>query len=82
MVIKVMSNEKTGKAVLSEKTSKDPFSPVRMLWKAVSTLVESKADVSMKLKLFFSANAFASSVGTARRWRRSDLFPTWTKRTL
>merc|ERR1719209_1967964 len=57
------------------------YTSVRMLWKAVSTLVESKADVSMKLKLFFSANAFASSVGTARRWRRSDLFPTWTKRT-
>ena len=40
---------------------------MRILWKAVSTLVESSAEVSMKLKLFFSANAFASSVGTARR---------------
>ena len=49
---------------------------MRILWKAVSTLVESSAEVSMKLRLFFSANAFASSVGTARRWRRSDLFPT------
>ena len=55
-------------------------SPVRILWKAVSTLVESRADVSMKLRLFFSAKAFASSVGTARRWRRSDLFPTYRER--
>ncbi len=31
--------------------------PVRILWKAVSTLVESRAEVSMKLRLFFSANA-------------------------
>ena len=42
-----------------------PVLPVRMLWNAVSTLVESKAEVSIKLKLFFSAKAFASSVGTA-----------------
>jgi len=28
--------------------------PVRMFWKAVSTLVESNADVSMKERLFFS----------------------------
>jgi len=28
--------------------------PVRMLWKAVSTLVESKADVSMKDSPFLS----------------------------
>ena len=53
---------------------------MRILWKAVSTLVESRADVSMKLRLFFSAKAFASSVGTARRWRRSDLFPTYRER--
>ena len=30
------------------------------------------------LRLFFSAKALASSVGTARRCRRSDLFPTLT----
>ena len=43
------------------------FLPVRILWNAVSTLVESRAEVSMKLRLFFSANTLASSVGTARR---------------
>merc|ERR1719454_1173950 len=75
MVIKVTSNEKTGKAVLSEKTLKEPFSPVRMLWKAVSTLVESRADVSMKLRLFFSAKAFASSVGTVVDKQSSDSTP-------
>lgn len=41
--------------------------PVRMLWKAVSTLVESRAEVSMKDSPSFSANALASSVGTDRR---------------
>ena len=50
--------------------------PVKMLWNAVSTFVESRAEVSMKLSVFFSANAFDSSVGTARRCRRSDLLPT------
>ena len=50
-------------------------SPVRMLWKAVSTLVESNAEVSMKDKPSFSANALASSVGTDLKWRRSDLLP-------
>lgn len=30
----------------------------------------------MKERPFSSANALASSVGTARRWRRSDLLPT------
>lgn len=49
--------------------------PVRMLWKAVSTLVESRAEVSMKDSPSFSANALASSVGTDRRWRKSDLLP-------
>ena len=52
-------------------------SPVRMLWNAVSTLVESRAEVSMKLREFFSAKALASSVGTALRCLRSDLLPTW-----
>lgn len=37
--------------------------PVSMFWKAVSTLVESSADVSIKLNPLRSANAFASSVG-------------------
>lgn len=50
--------------------------PVNIFWNAVSTLVESKADVSMKDKPFLSANALASSVGTARRCLKSDLFPT------
>ena len=57
-----------------------PLPPERMLWKAVSTLVESSAEVSMKLRLFFSAKDLASSVGTARRCLRSDLFPTWGDR--
>ena len=47
-----------------------------MLWNAVSTLVESSADVSINDKLFCSAKARASSVGTARRCLRSDLLPT------
>lgn len=75
--------------------------PVRMFWKACSTLVASSADVSMKDSPFFSvgggrvcyaqervqrrnrlpsqhtpAKLLASSVGTARRWRRSHLLPT------
>ena len=50
--------------------------PVRMLWKAVSTFVESRAEVSIKLRLFCSAKDLASSVGTALRCLRSDLFPT------
>lgn len=37
--------------------------PVKMFWNAGSTLVESRADVSIKLRPFFSAKAFASSVG-------------------
>ena len=47
-----------------------------MLWNAVSTLVESRADVSMKESWLDSAKDFASSVGTALKWRRSDLLPT------
>jgi hypothetical protein len=47
-----------------------------MSWNAVSTLVESNADVSMKLRLLASANPLASSVGTARLFPRSDLLPT------
>ena len=59
--------------------TKNPiYLPVRMLWKAVSTFVESKADVSMKLKVFFSANPLASSVGTARKCLKSDLLPTYS----
>ena len=57
--------------------SNSKCSPVRMLWNAVSTLVESRAEVSMKLRLFFSAKALLSSVGTALRCLRSDLLPTW-----
>ena len=40
-------------------------------------MVESRAEVSMKLSEFFSAKALASSVGTALRCLRSDLLPTW-----
>ena len=56
-------------------------SPVKMLWKAVSTLVQSSAEVSMNDKLCRSAKARASSVGTERKCRKSDLLPTYqTKR--
>lgn len=40
--------------------------PVNICLKASSTPVESKAEVSMKARLFLSANAIASSVFTAR----------------
>ena len=69
--------------------------PVRMFWKASSTLLASRADASMKERLFSPmmvsmlahdqvkstppdvlANCLASSVGTARRCRKSLLFPT------
>ena len=46
-----------------------------MLWKAVSTLVESNAEVSINDNPSLSAKALASSQGTERRCRRSDLFP-------
>ena len=49
--------------------------PSRILWKAVSTLVESKAEVSINESPSFSANPFASSVGTDRKCLRSDLLP-------
>jgi hypothetical protein len=74
------------------------YVPVRMFWKASSTLLASRADVSMKERWFspagngqsangaaqgrlhrnddILAKALASSVGTARRWRKSLLFPT------
>ena len=67
-------------------------SPVRMFWKASSTLLASRAEVSMKDRLFSPehvslmpdveklvntlANCLASSVGTALRCRKSLLFPT------
>jgi len=66
--------------------------PVRMFWKASSTLLASRAEVSIKDRLFSPkhvslmsdveklintlANCFASSVGTALRCRKSLLFPT------
>uniref|UniRef100_A0A3Q7EJ25 Uncharacterized protein n=1 Tax=Solanum lycopersicum TaxID=4081 RepID=A0A3Q7EJ25_SOLLC len=49
---------------------------VKTLTKAVSTFVDSRADVSIKNKFSFSANSFASSVGTARRLPKSVLLPT------
>lgn len=54
----------------------DSVSPVSMFWNAVSTFVESSADVSMKLSPLRSANVLASSVGTARKCRKSLLLPT------
>ena len=51
------------------------FSPSRILWKAVSTLVESRAEVSMKERPSFSEKFLESSVGTDRRCLKSDLFP-------
>nr|GMD42960.1 hypothetical protein CR513_53787 [Ipomoea batatas] len=48
---------------------------VRMFMNAVSTLVASRADVSMKNRFSLSANSWASSTGTARRLPRSHLFP-------
>lgn len=50
--------------------------PVSIFWNAVSTFVESRAEVSMKLKPLRSANNFASSVGTERKCLKSDLLPT------
>ena len=47
-----------------------------MFWKACSTLEASRAEVSMNDRLFSAANAFASSVGTARRCFKSLLLPT------
>lgn len=50
--------------------------PVKIFWNAVSTFVESKADVSIKLSPLRSANDLASSVGTARKCLKSLLLPT------
>jgi hypothetical protein len=50
--------------------------PVSSFWNASSTLLASKAEVSMKLNPFCTANSRASSVGTARRCLKSLLFPT------
>ncbi|MCI63530.1 hypothetical protein A2U01_0084787, partial [Trifolium medium] len=44
--------------------------------KDASTLVACNAEVSKKNKPSFSANSFASSVGTSRWFSRSLLFPT------
>jgi len=40
---------------------------VKMFWKASSTLVESRALVSMNDNPFFSANSLAVSVGTSTK---------------
>ena len=52
---------------VSPSGSHDQFAvlPVRILRKAESTLVASKAEVSMKLRSFLRANSFASSISTA-----------------
>lgn len=47
------------------KEHKNGYTPVRICRKASSTPVASRADVSIKAKLFFSANDIASSVETA-----------------
>ncbi len=47
-----------------------------MLWNAVSTFVESRAEVSINESWLDSAKDLASSVGTALKWRKSDLLPT------
>ena len=39
----------------AQRLDKHKHTPVRMVWKAVSTLVESRADVSRKDSPFFSA---------------------------
>ncbi|KAL8171478.1 hypothetical protein V2J09_023282 [Rumex salicifolius] len=49
---------------------------VNIVKKAVSTLIASSADVSIKKRFSLSANSLASSVGTALRELKSDLFPT------
>jgi len=58
------------------KKGETQHAPVKMVWKACSTLVESRADVSIKDRLRCSAYPLASSVGTARRCRKSLLLPT------
>lgn len=54
----------------------DRYISVKMFVKAASTFVESSADVSINDNWFRSAYAFASSVGTVLKWRKSLLFPT------
>lgn len=49
---------------------------VNIRWKACSTFVASRAEVSINESPSFSQNAFPSSVWTALKWRRSLLFPT------
>ena len=53
----------------------DPL-PVKIRWNESSTLLESRAEVSMKDKPFSAANCLASSVGTARKCLKSLLLPT------
>ena len=68
-----LSNIKNPPKVFSKSQK---ISPVRMLWNAVSTLVESRAEVSINESWLDSAKDLASSVGTALRCLRSDLLPT------
>ncbi len=49
---------------------------VIILWKAFSTFVDSKADISIRERSSFSKKDFASSVETPHRCLRSDLLPT------
>lgn len=72
--------KKQQKKIIKKKTFKKKLKiknkPVNMFWNAVSTFVESNADVSIKLNPLRSANVLASSVGTALKCLKSLLFPT------
>jgi hypothetical protein len=65
LLINLYISKETKKIVRKHRA---PFylQPVRIDLNASSTPVASKAEVSIKAKLFLSANAIASSVATAR----------------
>ena len=46
--------------------------PVRMFWNAVSTFVESRADVSMKDRVFFSGDRGKEREREMERWRERE----------
>lgn len=58
-------------AMLTSEVMSDVYQPVRMVWKAVSTFVESRADVSRKDKPFFSAGRTNSTVRRAQTLART-----------
>ena len=57
-------------------SDKTGLTSVNRLVKAMSTLVASRADVSMNIKPFSSAKPLASSVWMERKCLKSDLLPT------